>query len=76
MSWHQPIIEVRQAHLRATLAEQAGQWHLVAQHYLYCHACASEAGDKRAQRFFAAKLALAYDKMAMFDKASYYRTLC
>jgi hypothetical protein len=76
MSWRQPIIEVRQAHLRATLAEHAGSWHVVAQHYHYCLERAHEAKDERAIRFFASKLSLAYEKMGLPLKADYYRHLC
>lgn len=76
MSWRDPITEVRQAHMRATLAERASQWHLVVQHYHYCFERAEEARDERALRFFAAKLACAYDKMAMPHKATFYRNLC
>lgn len=76
MSWQVPIVEVRQAHLKGALAEHAGQWHLVVQHYLYCLEWAGAAGDERATRFFAAKLCSAYERMAMYRKAEYYRRLC
>ena len=76
MSWRDPIIEVRQAHIRAVVAEHASQWHLMAQHYLYCLERATEADDARAIRFFAAKLSVAYAKMDMPHKATYYRNLC
>jgi hypothetical protein len=72
MPWQHPIIEVRQAHLRATLAEHSGHWHVVAQHYHFCFDQAAEARDDRALRFFASKLAVAYRHMGMPEKSTYY----
>lgn len=72
MSFRSPIIDVRQAHLRAALAEEGAQWHVVVQHYLYCFEEARDAADERAVRFFAAKLAAAYQRMGQRHKAAFY----
>ena len=69
-----PIIDVRYAHLRAVLAEEGAQWHVVVQHCLYCFEEARGAGDERAVRFFAAKLVTAYQQMGERHKAAFYRT--
>ena len=74
MSLRSPIIDVRQAHLRAALAEEGAQWHVVVQHCLYCFEEARGAQDERAVRFFAAKLAAAYQQMGERHKAAFYRT--
>ncbi len=74
MSLRSPIIDVRQAYLRAVLAEEGAQWHLVVQHCLYCFEEAREAQDERAVRFFAAKLVTAYERMKEPYKAAFYRT--
>lgn len=75
MSAYKSLPDVRQAYFRAIAAEHARHWHLAVQAYLYCLEASSEAADGRAVKFFAAKLSLLYGKMAMPDKASYYRRL-
>ena len=75
MNWHQSIHEVRRAHLRASKAELAREWHMATHHYLYCYEQSRVARDIRAIRFFAAKLSGAYRAMGLASKASYYRSL-
>ncbi|MDZ7703251.1 MAG: hypothetical protein U5L04_02045 [Trueperaceae bacterium] len=75
MTWQRPIIDIRYAQLRAARAQRAGHWHLVVQHADYCLEQAEYADDRRAIRYFADKLSLAYRHMAMFDKAEHYRNL-
>ncbi len=74
MTWQSPIIDVQHAHLRATRAERNGHWHLVVQHARYCFEQAEYANDRRAVRYFADKLSLAYKRMGMAEKAAYYRS--
>lgn len=72
--WY-PITEVREAHLRAVFAESAARWHVAARDYLYCLEAAQSAQDERAVRFFAAKLVVAYEAMALPHKAARYLEL-
>lgn len=72
MSWQVDIIETREAHLRAVLAECACDWHLVVRDYLGCLETAERAGDGRAVRFFAAKLVTAYSAIGLTEKAHFY----
>ena len=60
MRWQGDIIETREAHLRAVLAECACDWHLAIRDYLGCLEAAQRADDLRATQFFAAKLVTAY----------------
>ncbi|MDQ3398919.1 MAG: hypothetical protein M3511_14350 [Deinococcota bacterium] len=76
MSWYPALIDVRQAYFRAFAAEDSADWHLAVQNYLFCLEKSLEAADRRAVKFFAAKLCLAYGQMQMMDKAEYYRRLC
>ena len=73
--WRTSIIEAREAHLRAVLAEHASDWHLVVKEYLFCLEAAQRAGDMRATRFFAAKLATAYSAIGFAEKAARYRDI-
>lgn len=75
MAWQKSIHEVRMAHLRASQAELAREWHMATHHYLYCLEQSHEASDVRAVRFFAKKLSDAYRAMGFPGKASYYRSL-
>lgn len=75
MAWRGNIIGVREAHLRAVLAEVAADWHVAVKEYLLCLEAAEGAGDVRATRFFAAKLVAAYGAMGFSDKAARYREL-
>jgi len=75
MAWHYPITDVREAHLRALLAEKAADWHLVVKDVLFCLQAAQDAEDERAVRFFAAKLATAYEAMGFTEKAAHYHEL-
>ena len=75
MDWQQSINDVRRAHLRASQAELAREWHMATHHYLFCFEQSQVARDMRAVRFFAAKLSGAYRAMGLTSKASYYRSL-
>lgn len=75
MTWQQSIHEVRRAHLRASQAELAREWHMATHHYLYCYEQSRVARDLRAIRFFAGKLSHSYRAMGLANKASYYRSL-
>lgn len=75
MTWQHSIQQVRIAHLRASQAELAREWHMATHHYLYCFEQAREAQDGRAVRYFADKLSQAYRAMGFASKASYYRSL-
>ncbi len=72
MTWQNDIIEAREAHLRAVLAERSNDWHLVIRDYLVCLEAAERAGDGRAVRFFAAKLVTAYRAIGLAEKAHVY----
>lgn len=74
MAW-QSLTEVREAHLRALFAERSAHWHLVIKDYLFCLEAAERAQDIRATRFFAAKLASAYEAIGLGHKAAQYREL-
>lgn len=74
MTWLS-ITDVREAHLRALFAERSAHWHLVIKDYLYCLEAAERAQDVRAVRFFADKLASAYDTIGLPHKAAHYREL-
>jgi hypothetical protein len=76
VSAYKSLLDVRQTYFRAIAAEHAQRWHLAVQGYLYCFQESSAAADERAVKFFAAKLSQAYGKMAMADKADYYKQLC
>lgn len=75
VTWKSNIVEVRAAHLRASQAELAKEWHMAAHHYLYCLEEAHGASDRRAVRFFASRLAQAYRAMGFIAKANYYRSM-
>lgn len=75
MAWYGDIVKAREAHLRATLAEYRGDWHLVVRDYLICLEAAERAEDLRATRFFAGKLVAAYTAIGLNDKARRYRDL-
>lgn len=75
MAWRENIIDVREAHLRAVLAECGADWHLAVKDYLLCLEAAEGVGDVRAMRFFAAKLVSSYSAMGFSDKAARYREL-
>lgn len=63
------ITALRRTSLRAFQAEAQGQWHIVVQCCLICLEGARVHQDLRAMRFFSDKLARAYTRMGMFDKA-------
>lgn len=75
MAWQKGIVAVREAHLRAVLAECAADWPIAVKEYLFCLEAAEGAGDARALRFFAAKLGAAYSAMGFREKADRYREL-
>lgn len=75
MAWEHSIVTVREAHLRATLAECAADWHVAVKEYLVCLEAAEHAHDLRATRFFASRLVASYSAMGFADKAARYREL-
>lgn len=75
LSWGRTIIGVREAHLRAIVAEYAADWPIAVKEYLLCLEAAEHAADLRATRFFATKLARAYSAMGFSDKARRYLEL-
>lgn len=75
MAWQDEVHEVRHAHVRASYAEYAQEWHLAVKHYLFCFERALDARDDRAIRFFAAKLTQAYQAMGLVRKAGYFRSI-